>query len=106
VKHPPERPPGAGAGYFKEIGMKSEKRFSRIWTVAALALALATGFLIGVSPREKQPQMQAALNSLRAAENHLVKATHDKGGHRKNALEHTRNAIQEVIKGIEYDNKR
>jgi hypothetical protein len=74
--------------------------------VICLAMAVATGFLIGMNAREKQPQMSAALGNLRSAESHLMKATHDKGGHRKKALEHTRKAIQEVMKGMEYDNKR
>ncbi|MBN2432643.1 MAG: hypothetical protein JXQ27_14300 [Acidobacteria bacterium] len=82
------------------------KELSKIWLAIAIMVSLAAGYLIGMSPRERQPQMQEALNNLRAAESHLVKATSDKGGHRVKALEHTRNAIQEVIKGLEYDNRK
>ena len=55
------------------------------------------------SAQADQPAMQAALDSLRAAEQHLKLASSDKGGHRVKALQLVKNAIAEVQKGIEYD---
>ncbi len=52
-----------------------------------------------------QPQMQAALMSLKDAERHLEKADTDKGGHRVKALELVREAIAEVDRGIAYDRR-
>ncbi|MBI5612869.1 MAG: hypothetical protein HY942_07380 [Gammaproteobacteria bacterium] len=52
-----------------------------------------------------QPQMHAALSSLKEAERHLEKATTDKGGHRAKALELVRDAIREVNRGIAYDRR-
>ena len=47
--------------------------------------------------------MQKALSSLREAKVALGTATHDKGGHRLKALEHVNAAIDEVQKGIDFD---
>jgi hypothetical protein len=54
---------------------------------------------------EPQPQMQAALESLKAAKESLEKATADKGGHRVKAMALVTQAIEQVEKGIAYDNK-
>jgi hypothetical protein len=56
------------------------------------------------SGREPQPEMTAALQHLREAQQNLQSASHDKGGHRAKALEHVRQAIVEVEAGIQYDN--
>jgi hypothetical protein len=48
-----------------------------------------------------QPHMQTALVALESARNNLDKATQDKGGHRKNALDYVKDAISEVKKGID-----
>jgi hypothetical protein len=53
---------------------------------------------------EKQPEMKAALESLRSAMQSLKKASADKGGNRAKAMRLTREAIQEVIAGIRFDN--
>ncbi|MFL5350751.1 MAG: hypothetical protein ACJ8AT_38765 [Hyalangium sp.] len=53
---------------------------------------------------EKQPRMHDALASLKSALDSLEKASADKGGHRVKAIEHTRQAIEEVKAGIEFDN--
>jgi hypothetical protein len=50
-----------------------------------------------------QPNMQAAKNHLQDALNNLQRATADKGGHRANAIDLTRKAIDEVNKGIAFD---
>jgi len=73
----------------------------------ALILALGAGFFAGrISAAERQPQMRAALVSLKEAKAHLEKATDDKGGHRVAALSHVKKAIAEVEAGIAYDNRR
>jgi hypothetical protein len=76
-----------------------------------IALALAA-FALGVlAPRAirardslppQQVHMQAALESLKAAQEHLGQAVADKGGHRVKAMQHTKLAIQETQAGIEY----
>ena len=50
-----------------------------------------------------QPHMQAALAALGTAENQLVKAAPDKGGHRAKALALVRQAKIQVKAGIAYD---
>jgi len=49
--------------------------------------------------------MQSALVNLQAAKRNLINASHDKGGHRSNALALMNQAIVEVKKGIRYDDK-
>ena len=51
-----------------------------------------------------QPEMQAALDNLRQAQQHLQNGAQDKGGHRVRALQEVQEAIQEVQTGIQYDN--
>lgn len=50
-----------------------------------------------------QPNMQLAKGHLEKALANLERATADKGGHRVNAMQLIRDAIQEVNRGIEYD---
>lgn len=50
-----------------------------------------------------QPNMTAARNDLNKAENALRRATTDKGGHRKRALNLISQAITEVNRGIDFD---
>lgn len=47
-----------------------------------------------------QPHMQNALNDLNLAKGELQVAMHNKGGHRVNALNLTKQAIGEVEAGI------
>lgn len=47
-----------------------------------------------------QPHMQAALDALKQAEQHLAQAKSDKGGHRTAALKATRDAIKHVEEGM------
>jgi hypothetical protein len=80
------------------------------WKVSTIVLAgacayLATMVQVPSAQSEPQPRMQAALVALTTAKNNLEKASHDKGGHRVAALKYVNNAIDEVKKGIEYDNK-
>jgi hypothetical protein len=54
---------------------------------------------------ERQPHMRAALSSLQSAKAQLEKASSDKGGHRVKALALTKQAIEQVEKGIAFDNR-
>jgi hypothetical protein len=51
-----------------------------------------------------QPAMKAGLEALQIAKGHLQAATPDKGGHRVKAIALTQAAIDEVKKGIAFDN--
>jgi len=55
---------------------------------------------------EPQPKMKEALEHLRQAKAALQAATADKGGHRVKAIEKVDEAITQVEKGIEFDNKK
>jgi len=48
-----------------------------------------------------QPHMQAALDNLRAAKDDLERATSDKGGYRRKAIDEINDAISETKKGID-----
>jgi hypothetical protein len=52
-----------------------------------------------------QPHMQAALQSLQQARAHLANATHDKGGHRVDAIQAVDRAIAQVQRGIDFDRR-
>ena len=52
---------------------------------------------------EFQPNMEAAMQNLREAEQALSRATSDKGGHRVRALNLVRQAEQEVNAGVHFD---
>src|SRR5215471_12778768 len=58
-----------------------------------------------VADDEDQPHMQAALDALKQAEQHLNEAKHDKGGHRVAALKATRDAIKHVEAGMKFADK-
>jgi hypothetical protein len=73
------------------------------------AIAVAVAFVLGGFTQrafaEKQPKMEEALVHLRYALAALKTAKHDKGGHRARAVELTEKALDEVNKGIAFDNK-
>lgn len=48
-----------------------------------------------------QPNMQAALDNLRQAKNNLERATSDKGGYRRAAIDQVEKAIDQTKKGID-----
>ena len=80
------------------------------WKLTTLALALFVAFLVGreltgTASAGPQPHMKNALSWLRGAKAELAKATADKGGHRVKAIELTGLAIEQVEKGIQFDNK-
>lgn len=64
------------------------------------------GLLFSPIMAEKQPNMEAALNHLKAAKQSLEKASDDKGGHRAKAMQQVNQAIEQVQKGIDYDDKK
>ena len=66
--------------------------------VVALGLGATPSFADG------QPHMHKALEDLKSAEARLQRATRDKGGHRLRAIRLIQQAIDEVQKGIRYDN--
>lgn len=80
-------------------------KVSTVVLAGALAAVVSGNFIGEATAEEKQPHMRAALKLLQDADTQLEKATSDKGGHRVKAREHVKNAIEQVKKGIEYDNK-
>jgi hypothetical protein len=70
-----------------------------------LLFALAAFIAAPALMAEDQPHMQAALESLRQAKEHLQQAEHDKGGHRDKAIKSVDAAIKHVEAGMKYDNK-
>lgn len=74
-------------------------------TVIAVVVAFVLGGFTQSAFAEKQPKMEEALVHLRYALAALNGATHDKGGHRAKAVELTQKAIEEVNKGIAFDEK-
>lgn len=52
-----------------------------------------------------QPNMEAAIQQLRAAQGSLQNASTDKGGHRVRAMQLIDEAIREVEAGMRYDNR-
>lgn len=79
----------------------SDMNISRRSMVATAAI-LPFAAMAGVSPAAAaQPNMEAALRSLREARVSLEKASADKGGHRVKAIDLVNQAIAEVNRGIE-----
>ncbi len=82
-----------------------------VWKITTLGLTLVLTMVVGRdmvsrAGAEPQPHMRSALGSLEAALGQLQKATPDKGGHRVKAIDLTKDAIEEVKKGIAFDNRR
>lgn len=83
--------------------------------VVALAAGIAHARSVPPSPgapaesvaddKERQPHMRAAIAALRTAKDQLEKASADKGGHRKAAIDLVNKAIDEVQAGIDADNQ-
>ena len=66
----------------------------------ALGATLASGVLVGQALAD-QPHMRNALDSLMNARSELREASHNKGGHRVEALRLTNAAIEEVRRGMD-----
>jgi len=56
---------------------------------------------LNLSALPDQPNMQAALDHLRQAKDNLERASSDKGGYRKKAIDEVEDAISETKKGID-----
>ncbi len=75
---------------------------SRLFVFVLLVIITLTGgYLVGCATGG-QPQMNAALDELRAARSELDAAATDKGGHRSKAIGLVDEAITEVQAGIEF----
>ncbi len=59
----------------------------------------------GGEQRIDQPNMDAAMQHLRAAQQSLQAASSDKGGHRANAMQLINQAMGEIQAGIRYENE-
>jgi hypothetical protein len=81
-------------------------KLSSLTAFAALGGALTTLLPGRAAQAEAQPHMRNALEALRTARAQLQQATADKGGHRVSALNHVNAAIDQVQKGIAFDNRR
>jgi hypothetical protein len=69
------------------------------FTFQILAAALAIVALIQTTSAD-QGNMERALEALRNARSELSQASHDKGGHRTNAIHIIDQAIEQVKEGI------
>lgn len=81
-------------------------RIARRHLIGGVALAAGALALAGKAQAENQPHMQPALQSLRNARSQLQNATADKGGHRNQPIALVNQAIDEVQRGIAFDNRR
>ena len=63
-------------------------------TIAIVALGVA--LLAGPALADDDDHIRSAENDLRSAREHLKAATHDYGGHRKQALERINNALDDL----------
>ncbi len=78
--------------------------------IALAVVGFATAFILGAGTAAftaaKHPQIQAAMRSLRRAEEHLERAAHIYGGHRERALELVRAAEGELRQALAYADRR
>ena len=73
------------------------------WKLTSIALASMLAF--NSAGADVQPKMNDALVSLKSALASLNAAAPDKGGHRVKAINLTKSAIEQVEKGVKFDNK-
>ena len=74
---------------------------NRRLTFSLGAVVLAGSLFSATLARADQPNMQNALSQLQAAKASLEVASHNKGGHRENAIRLINQAIVEVQLGID-----
>lgn len=67
------------------------------------ALALTAALSVSALASAAQPHMEAALAKLKEAKAELNQASDDKGGHRVNAIKAVDHAIEQVQKGMTFD---
>jgi ethanolamine utilization microcompartment shell protein EutL len=83
-----------------------KKNIARILAVGVILTLFSMPVTVAASADDDdQPHMQAALDALKQAEQHLNMAKHDKGGHRAAALKSTREAIKHVEMGMKAGDK-
>ncbi len=82
--------------------MSSRSDLDRRRVILAGAAVATLGAVLGTTQTAEadQPHMRNALQSLRNAQGQLSIATHNKSGHRENALSLVNQAITEVEAGI------
>jgi len=73
--------------------------------VCGLVASVGTQIAAAEGVCNNQPNMQSALDHLRAARTALERAEHNKGGWRDRAIGATDNAINETKKGCEFADK-
>jgi hypothetical protein len=73
--------------------------------IAPVVLAFVLGSLAtaGVVHADPHAHMRSALDHLQSAREELKESVTDKGGHREKAIEATQSAIEQVKKGMEFD---
>jgi hypothetical protein len=94
-------PPPGGRYLRVEFHPSADQKGLTMKKTLALMLCLAAPAAFA----DPQPKMREALDLLRGAKAALEAATADKGGHRVKAIEKVNEAIVQVEKGIEFDNK-
>jgi hypothetical protein len=82
--------------------MSSSTDLDRRQILLAGAAVATLGAALGAASKAEadQPYMRAALTNLRNAQANLSQASHNKSGHRENALNLVNQAIDEVSAGI------
>ena len=82
--------------------MSSTSNLDRRRVILAGAAAATLGAILSSAQTAEadQPHMRSALQALRNAQGQLSIATHNKSGHRENALNLVNQAISEVESGI------
>ena len=76
------------------------KPMTRLAIALVFSLAAGAAVLAPVPVQANQPNMKAALSNLNQARDNLERASHNKGGHRVEAMRLIDEAIEEVEKGI------
>jgi hypothetical protein len=84
--------------------MKRSAKFFALTLILGL-LSIPISAVANHSDDEDQPHMQAALEALQQAKQHLEQAKHDKGGHRVAAIKAVDAAIKHVKEGMESGEK-
>jgi hypothetical protein len=80
--------------------MRRKIAYFVLMSAVALSVSVLT---LSTSADSDQPFMQAARNDCNRAMGFFRRATADKGGHKQNAMNMTRQAISEINEGIAYD---
>ena len=78
----------------------------RLLTVAAAAALTLAAAPLRAEDEDEDADMKAAKQDLQSAQSHLKAATHDYGGHRKDALELVNKAVAHVNQGLSVAERR